>query len=253
MDTLAECHRRMARLLGSDAEPIEVLRRADEHRQYWRPERVRVVLLAESHVYTTPDELSRTIAYPVSAPADILRGFVRLVYCLGYGENGLLNRPITTPPNAGTSQFWKIFYSCVNDIAANSDFAPVQTGSTSLGERLANKLAVLERMRELGVWLLDASPAALYFPGGPKPASATLEACLKVGWDSHVRTLVETAAPTHVVCIGRGVETALRARLSMTGVQVTTVPQPNARLSSAEHHESFRTYFRVVREANGLA
>lgn len=114
METIQECHRRLAAILGPGAEPVEVLLRAEEHRGYWRPHRVRVVLLAESHVYTTLEELGRTISVPISVPVDLPPGFVRLVYCLGYGENHLLSCPITTPANTGTPQFWKIFYSCVH-------------------------------------------------------------------------------------------------------------------------------------------
>lgn len=66
-DTLFACHERLAKLLGSNVEGVEVLRRADEHRAYWRPEHVRVVLLAESHVFTTPQELALTIASPPTA------------------------------------------------------------------------------------------------------------------------------------------------------------------------------------------
>lgn len=253
MDTVLECHDRLAPLLGSGAESLAVLRRAEEHRLYWRPQRVRVVLLAESHVYTTPDELARTIALPTAAPPDLPRGFVRLVYCLGYGENRLLNRPIESPANTGTPQFWKIFYSCTNAIAANSDFAPIQASTTSPAQRVGNKLEVLKKLRDLGVWLLDTSLAALYLPGRPKPGPATLEACLQIGWDNHVRHVIEAAAPSHIVCIGVGVARALEKRLSDVGVGVTVLPQPNARLASADHHESFRTYYRVVREANEIA
>ena len=252
MDTVLKCHSRIAALLGSAAESVDAMRRAEEHRWYWRPERVRVVLLAESHVYTTPDELARAIALPTSAPPDLPRRFVRLVYCLGYGENHLLNCPIEFPANTGTPQFWKIFYSCANAIDTNSDFAPIQRSTTSPSQRIANKLMLLRRLRALGVWLLDTSLAALYLPGRPKPGSATLEACLRVGWDHHVRDVVEAAAPSHIVCIGKGVAQALGKRLSDVGSSVTVVPQPNARLSSAHHHQSFRTYYRVVREANDL-
>jgi hypothetical protein len=251
-DTLAECHRQMARLLGSEAEPIQVLRRAEEYRLYWRPDRVRVVLLAESHVYTTPDELDRSIALPTSAPADLPRGFVRLVYCLGYGEPQLLNRPIHSPRNAGTPQFWEIFYSCANSIRTNGDFAPILKETTSSRERVANKLALLRRLRDLGVWLLDASPAALYVPGGRKPSSSTLVKCLQVGWDCHVRQLIATAEPSHIVCVGRGVAGALRDGLSKTDARVTVLAQPNAHLPAAEHHKSHLTYYQLVREANML-
>jgi hypothetical protein len=243
----------MARLLGSDAEPVEVLRRAEEHRQYWRPDRVKVVLLAESHVFTTIEELARAIELPSSAPPGLPRGFVRLVYCLGYGENHLLDRPIEFPRNGGTPQFWKIFYSCANAVSSNGDFAPIQTTMTTPANRVANKIALLEELRDLGVWLLDTSPAALYFPRGPKPGRAVLDACLQVGWDYHVRQVIEGAAPSHVVCVGRGVARALGSRLSSVGARVTVVPQPNARLSSADHHQTYLTYHRVTREAFGLA
>jgi hypothetical protein len=252
MDTVLECHSRLAALLGAGAESVAVLRRAEEHRRYWRPARVKVVLLAESHVYTTLEELARTISLPASAPADLPRGFVRLVYCLGYGENRLLNRSIESPANSGTPQFWKIFYSCVNPVATNSDFASIQA-TTSPAQRISNKILLLKTLQERGVWLLDASLAALYLPGRPKIDPRILEACLQVGWDHHVRGLVEAAAPSNVVCIGKGVARALRNRLADIGVAVTVVPQPNARLSAAEHHESFLAYFRVVKAANELA
>lgn len=250
MDTVADSHHRLATLLGSGAEPLEVLRRTEEHRNYWRPERVRVVLLAESHVYTTVNELDCSLSLPPTAAQDIPRGFVRLVYCVGYGENWLLDRPIASPPNTGTPQFWKIFFSCVHPIASNHDFAPVQATMTAANKRIANKLALLQRLRELGVWLLDASLAALYLPGRAKTSPALLEACLQLSWDHHVGSVLKAAAPSHVVCIGKGVATGLGRRLGEIDAPVTVLPQPNARLGSAEHHESFKTYYRIVREAN---
>jgi hypothetical protein len=36
----------------------------------------------------------------------------------------------------------------------------------------------------------------------------------------------------------------------MIKANVTAVPQPNARVSTAEHLESFRTYYRVVHDPN---
>ena len=147
MDTVLECHSRLAALLGAGAESVNVLRRAEEHRRYWRPARVKVVLLAESHVYTTSEELARTISLPASAPADLPRGFVRLVYCLGYGENRLLSRSIESPANSGTPQFWKIFYSCVNPVATNSDFTPIQA-ATSPAQRISNKLLLLKTLQK---------------------------------------------------------------------------------------------------------
>jgi len=252
LDTISDCHRRLTKLLGSSAEPLDVLRRTEEHRSYWRPERVKVILLAESHVYTTPEELTRTITLPNPVPSDIPRGFVRLVYCLGYGENQLLNQPIKSPKNSGTPQFWKIFYSCVNPVRSNIDFEGIQVG-VPLAERIGNKIAVLQRMREFGVWLVDTSLAALYEPGQVKPPPKILAECLRTSWDHNVGEVIKAAAPSQVVCIGKGVASALGDRLRAVSTRVTVVAQPNARLTAADHHQSFQTYYRAVREANTLS
>lgn len=245
MEALEECHRQLARILGVGAEPIEVLRRAEEHRAYWRPKHVRVLLLAESHVYTTASELDRRVVLPAFIGTEPPNGFVRLVYCLGYGENGLLDRPIATPPNSGTPQFWKIFYSCVNRVYTNEDFTPI-LHCTQLPERIRNKLGLLQRLRDVGVWLVDTSLAALY----PKPAPSLVEACLRTSWDAYVGQVIETARPSRIVCIGKGVAGALGVRLSGLGIPVTVVPQPNAHLLTRQHLEVFQQYYDIVRQAS---
>ncbi|MEJ7577654.1 MAG: hypothetical protein WKF74_11690 [Pyrinomonadaceae bacterium] len=246
MDALEECHSRLVRLIGSSAEPIEVLQCAEEHRAYWRPERVRVVLLAESHVYTETSELDRRVVLPSFMGIDVPRGFVRLVYCLGYGENSLLDLPIFIPANSGTPQFWKIFYSCVNRVHANEDFAPIQVSRTPFPERIWNKLALLQHLKEAGVWLVDASLAALYIPKCPKPSPMLVEAALRMSWDAYVGQIVRNASPSCIVCIGKGVARSLGNRLFELGVPVTIVPQPNARLASTEHFEVFQKYHATV-------
>jgi hypothetical protein len=206
---------------------------------------VRVILLAESHVYTTVSELGRKVILPVEGPP---RDFVRLVYCLGYGENGLLDQPVLDPLNSGTPQFWKIFYSCLHRVVTNDDFAPV-LGQTPFAERVGNKLALLQALKEAGVWLLDASLAALYIPRRPKPSPDMVGRCLLTSWSSYVRHLVIEARPAHIVVVGRGVAGHLSYQLSRLGVPLTVVPQPNARLSSTEHHETFQTCYEVVQRA----
>ena len=54
---LEQCHAILSGVIGPGMEPLGVIERAEAHRRFWRPERVRVVLLAESHVYTTSEEL----------------------------------------------------------------------------------------------------------------------------------------------------------------------------------------------------
>lgn len=245
MKALGECHSQLGELLGADAEPLEVLRCAEEHRAYWRPEHVKVVLLAESHVKTEASELGFKVVLPDIIGKGIPTGFIRLVYCLGYGENGILDRPLAK--NSGTPQFWQIFYSCLNQVRTNADFAPILKSRTTLSDRIANKLAILRQLQESGVWLLDASLAALY----PKPTPKVVRSAICTSWDAYVGPKVREAEPSHIVCIGRGVKDTLGSRLTSLGIPITTIAQPNAHLTSAEHLEGFQQYYRVVQQTLG--
>ena len=115
--SLRDCYDDLLPFLGPSPEPYEVLARADEHREYWRPRKVRLVLLAESHVYTLREELDCQLKPHPLLPSDLPRGYVRLVYSLGYGEDDLLDHPIQGPRNSGTPQFWKLFYACTSRIS----------------------------------------------------------------------------------------------------------------------------------------
>ena len=106
---------------------------------------------------------------------------------------------------------------------------------------------MLTRLRNAGVWLLDASPAALYTPGGKK--ASDIERCIQIGYDVHVGRQVEAARPTDIVCIGIGVSRALGARLGATGARVTVVPQPNADLKGTGQLDSLTTYRKVIEHA----
>ena len=248
MTSLREAYDQLARLLP-EVEPIEALERAEAHRLFWRPPTVRVVLLAESHVFTSSSDLERRLVRLPGAPAGTPTTFVRLVYCLGYGENDILDRRISEPPNAGTPQFWRIFASCVDGSPRSADFRATLGSSVLSHIRVANKVALLGRLRDAGVWLLDASPAALYGPGGTKPTSRTIDQAIDLGYELHVRHAIEAAAPSEIVCVGKGVGDVLVTRLRRTGATITVVPQPNARLTAAEHDLALATYRDVVRRA----
>jgi hypothetical protein len=244
---LQDTHDALADILGPSAEPIDVLRVAERHREFWRPDTTSVVLLAESHVYTTPAELERTLRPLPELPNGLPRGFVRLVYSLGYGENVLLDRPINTPRNAGTPQYWKIFQSCLTPVGSTVDCTSMQASRTpDARSRLAAKLRALKTLRARGVWLLDASVAALYNnPGQPKPSPRTCEAALHASWDRYVAGIVETAAPEAVLCIGVGVARSLRTRLERLAIPWAAVPQPQAHLARYEHEAIHRIYSAV--------
>jgi hypothetical protein len=232
-----------------EVEPFEALERAEAHRAFWRPADVRVVLLAESHVFTSAADLERCIVRLPGGPAGIPTGFVRLVYCLGYGENDILDRRISEPPNTGTPQFWRIFASCVGGPPRPADFRATLGSSIPGHVRVANKLALLRRLRDAGMWLLDASPAALYSPAGAKPSSRIIDQAIDIGYELHVRHAVEAAAPSEIVCVGRGVGDVLATRLRRVGASITVVPQPNARLTTRAHNAAWATYWEVARRA----
>lgn len=208
----------MAELIGPQIEPIKVIRRVEEHRWFWRPTTPRVILLAESHVYTSAQELARTIRAIPAVPHNSPAGFVRLVYCLGYGENAILDSCISSLRHSGTPQFWKVFVSCLNSVNRCDDFAGVQASRTQLSTRIRNKVRLLEALKESGVWLVDASIAALYFPGCAKPAPRTIEQALQASWDLYTGTVVAAAAPQAILCIGFGVARLLHSRLNGLGI-----------------------------------
>ena len=81
---------------------FRVIVRVEEYRQFWKPQKTNVILLAESHVYTTDEEYE---AFCSKAKLDYFIknypiNYVRFIYCLAYGESDLLSGPIDD--NKGT-------------------------------------------------------------------------------------------------------------------------------------------------------
>src|SRR6266404_4858002 len=146
---LKAAHDRLAGILGPTAEPLDVLERVEEHRQYWRPDKMRVLLLAESHVYTTAGELERSLGPELAVPPGLPGGYVRLVYSLGYGENEFLDGAVSK--NNGTPQFWSIFNSCVTGVDGRlGSGSPLKAFTPDPALRLRAKLGVLSALRERG-------------------------------------------------------------------------------------------------------
>jgi hypothetical protein len=170
---------------------------------------------------------------------------VRLVYCLGYGEDGLLDQSVTSPRNSGTPQFWKIFQSCIAKPGTTVDYGSVQKRTRDSAMRLRAKVSVLERLREREIWLVDASVAALYLPGQAKKRPARLSEAVQASWDAYVGSVVESSEPMAILCIGVGVVRALHNRLDRLGVPWAGVHQPQARLSSQKHASIHALYSAV--------
>jgi hypothetical protein len=225
MTGLEPAYARARDIIGSkQAECLDVAEEVERLRSARRPERVRVVLLAESHVWTSHDDTRSR----VTQPDDIETGFARFVYCLGYGEAPLVEPAVT--PNKGTPQFWKLFHDTI--YGPTIPHARVlKTGETDCQKRVQNKLDLLRKMQSAGFWLVDASVTALY-GNGIKLTKSHYRDVLKACWESHIREVLRGCAPSAVLIIGAGVDFVIGdlVRQDLGGdVEVVRIYQPNAR------------------------
>lgn len=240
MQKLNETYLKIKQILGSHAESLESVQLVESYRRYLKPERVKVVLLAESHVFT-PDEDRQIIIPPITDLPGYPTQYARFVYCLGYGEKYLTNSQLH-PKRDGTPQFWKIFFSCNNPISSLQDFSPI-LGQTNPRQRLMNKIKLLKDLKAKGIWLVDASIVALYREGEKMP---NMFQALEVSWRSYTREVVTTANPEHVICIGKGVASVVESDLKRHfHNKYSVIAQPNAFLSSEEHMENFKKYSKI--------
>ena len=197
---LEEVYYEIKQFLGNNAEPLESVLLVEEYRRYLKPETVRIVLLAESHVFTSDEDRRITIP-PIDDMPGYLTQYARFVYCLGCGERDLTN-DLNHPRRDGTPQFWKVLYACDNRIRNPEDFRPVQR-RTTFPQRLKNKIALLKKLRAKGIWLVDASVVAVY-GGGINISSSSRAEVLRKSWESYTRQVVTSANPERVICVGKG-------------------------------------------------
>jgi len=219
-----------------------VVKQVEEYRQFWKPKEIKIVLLAESHVYT--DEQDSEVKYKRLAINEIIpnypQHFVRFVYCLGYGENEILER--TIKKNMGTPQFWKIFSSCVAESANNEALGfhkVLKTQTPNFEQRLKNKVNILRKMQEKGIWLLDASIVGIYRSGIKN--QKTIKRIIEICWKNHIANVINESQPKHIIVIGKRVENILNLELEKLK-NITVIPQPNARLSRQEQLKNYKKY-----------
>jgi len=223
---------------------LEVAKQVEEYRQFWKPKEIKVMLLAESHVFTDKQDYkircNRLIMNKIIPNYPL--HFVRFVYCLGYGENPLLERSVKN--NRGTPQYWKIFSSCVAENDRELAFHRVlKTKTAYFPQRLRNKADVLRKMREKGIWLLDASIVGLY--GSGLKNSEIIKRIIKTCWDNHLANMTKELEPKHIIVIGKRVENVIGSELQKLKFPFTTVYQPQARGDSQEQLERYKTYQRM--------
>jgi hypothetical protein len=104
---------------GFVPEPLKTGFAVEEHRWFWKPKEVKFILVAESHVYTSEDEVNVKLDmqkvnallpdFPRNAPTN----FVKLVYCLGCGYPMILDHPKRIEFNPGTRQYAELFRNCL--------------------------------------------------------------------------------------------------------------------------------------------
>lgn len=227
---------------------LDVVKQVEEYRQFWKPEQANVILLAESHVYTTDKEFASECNrfalnnfiqnYPTH--------YVRFVYCLGYGEPDILNKQLES--NRGrTSQFWKIFSSCVAKNDTDLGFQRILTGKTQLHQRVRNKVSILQEMKRRGIWLVDASIVGIY---GAVKNLKVKETIITTCSDAHIKNVILESHPKHIIVIGKGVERILKGRLELlkasSGIAYSVLPQPQGnRGTSQQQLETYREYQRI--------
>ncbi len=238
----------LRREFGGWIEPFSSWENADAHRMYWRPDKVKVILLAESHVFTNEAEANLKCNVSRFSDESVPQEFVRLVYCLGYGENSLLNQSLKS--NAGTSDFWKIFYSCVHQVESNRSFDSILTGQSTFDIRIQAKLKLLQTLKMQGVWLLDASLAALY----PKPnCSKMYLECLDKSWP-YIRSLIIDAKPKKIIIIGKTVwNRFLKNRIPSLKIPFCVQVQPQGRPKSHPQGQPIKTlqrYYDLIHSVN---
>ena len=184
---------------GLEAEPAETALAVEEHRWAWRPDVPSVVLIAESHVFTNADDLTISVVAE-KLPQELHHlpaSFVRLVYCLGYGQASVLSHPPACG-NPGTPQFWKIFARM-----AGTEPYPTRVPAAT---RLAWKIRTLIALRDRGVWLLDASLHGIYAPRKCSKAiipAKTRRELHKIWWEEYGSPTLEQIENPYVCVIGK--------------------------------------------------
>ena len=224
-----------------EIESFKVVKSVDEHRNFWKPNKIRILLLAESHVFTTDAEHDSTMLFDNFAELENYpTGYVKLVYCLGYGEK----ESVKIPVNRGTPQFWKIFVSCASRDFDSESKKILVSKTLDFRQRLGNKISILERLKEKGIWLVDASIVALY-NDVKKPEPEIMEEVIKISWKNHVSKVIQESNPEKIIVIGIGVSRFLRDELNEINIPFHVQPQPQARLSRSDIERTFEKYYEL--------
>ena len=222
-------------------ESFKVVKSVDDHRNFWKPENVKVMLLAESHVFTKDSEHDNIMRYDEFADLEECpTGYVKLVYCIGYGEKDMVKIPV----NRGTPQFWKIFVSCLNQNVDLEGKKILLSQTQDFHQRICNKISVLEQLKKKGIWLVDASIVALY-NDTRKPDSEMMEKIIRISWRRYVSKVIQDANPDKIIVIGKGVHKSLERELKHTNIPIHVQSQPQGIRTKAGITDAFEKYYKL--------
>ena len=211
---------------------FQVVKEVDRYRELWKPQKPRIILLAESHVHTCNEDFAHRWLYPEEGRYQ--GNLVRFVYCLANGERNLVN----IPSNRGTWQYWKILSSC---LSGESGFPSILKHSTpDFKQRIENKIRLLKTLKERGIWLMDASIVGINGINELAKTNVLLHC-----WKNYVGPRVKSLSPAlkHVIVIGTGVERTLGNRIARFGIEHSVIQQPNARIAGGYPSKYYKTCF----------
>lgn len=182
-------------------ESLETVKLIHDIRYFWKPEKVKTLLLAESHVFTPESDIQISFTDVFNAYAD-LQGypnqFANFVYCLGYGEKGILSTKPTSK-NGGTWQFWQLF-----NATCEHKYKVLAKSEKDVMLRIKEKIALLTEMKNKGIWLLDCSFLAVY-NGGSKPSKKEMGKILAYSFNNYCLPIIQEEKPEKVIVIGKTV------------------------------------------------
>ena len=180
------------------------------------------MLLAESHVWTSDWEVNCR----VSVPGQPETSYTRFVYCLGYGEPSVVSPSVAK--NGGTWQYWRLFHDCLLGPTVSAQRLTRREKNSDL--RIQAKVDLLTRMREAGLWLVDASMTALCHRGKKLADGNDYTSALQISWDDHVGKVLSECSPTGVLIVGKAVARALSnfVQKAVPGAEICVDSQPNA-------------------------
>lgn len=228
------------RSAGQVPEPLETALTVEEYRWFWKPKIVKFVLVAESHVHATSEEIKvnmKSQRLPSTYPRNGPLNFAKIVYCLGYGDSSILDSPGKIENNPGTKQFLNLFKEL---IGINKQ--------PRYKSKIEWRTHILNTVKNSGLWLLDASVHACYLGRGERLPNNVVKKIIPISWNSYVRPIIDDLDidTSCVWIIGKGLHDLLKGKY--VG-ESNWIYQPNARFSNKDKFEEKKMRKTKLKEA----